>query len=137
MAAGPAREPSRHGAHLTTHPASRGAPGAKGDRLRIRRTPSGAPDGHHRLRTTELCPRTTKSCNLTVNTTNTYRERCVAARPRATVLAMLLLASVPVQTPSIGWPARDDCYKNRSKKGYPTVRVNNLNLTHLNFKRIL
>ena len=41
------REPARHRARHPTPPALRGAPGAEGDRSRIRWTPAGVPDGQH------------------------------------------------------------------------------------------
>ena len=82
--------------------------------MRIRRTPSGAPDGHHISRNIELCISTTKYCNLNANQMRTYREHCAAARPRTTVLVTLLLASVPTQIPRTDRPAREECHKNHN-----------------------
>ena len=46
MAARAHSAPARHCARPTTHPAPRGAPGAEGDRSRIRWPPTGVPDKH-------------------------------------------------------------------------------------------
>ena len=97
----------------TPHPASRGAPGAKGDRLRIKRTPSGAPDGHHPSRMTELRISTTNHRKLTVDQLSAHREHCTAARLCTTVLVTMLLASVPASTSPTDRPARDNCHKNQ------------------------
>ena len=72
MAARAPREPAQRRVRHPPPPAPRGAPGAEGDRLRIRWTPTGAPDGRHQ-------PRLTAAVHMH---SNCLHHRCPSASSR-------------------------------------------------------
>ena len=79
MAARAHSAPARHRARPTTHPAPRGAPGAEGDRLRIRWPPTGVPDGQPYKIFQELRTSTAVQATIQANHTRTIlARRCTA-----------------------------------------------------------
>ena len=103
------REPARHRARRPTPPALRGAPGAKGDRSRIRWTPPGAPDGRNPSIPAELCSHscTTPTCSLPAHNLRIARGRCDAPRRLTVASLMMLLAGVHEHSLRNHQPARD------------------------------
>ena len=94
MAARAHSAPAQHCARPTPHPAPRGAPGAEGDRSRIRWTPAGVPDGHQSSSRTDSCACTARTDNITdTNTDTTPRSRRAVWLCAAAIIAAILTSS--------------------------------------------
>ena len=104
------REPAWPRERRTSPPALRGAPGAKGDRLRIRWTPPGAPDGRNSSIPAELCSHscTTPACILPAHDLRTGSGRCDAPRRLTMASLLLLLAGLHAHGLRNHQPARDE-----------------------------
>ena len=104
------REPAWPRERRTSPPALRGAPGAKGDRLRIRWTPPGAPDGRNSSIPAELCSHgcTTPDCILPAHDLRMGSGRCDAPRRLTMASLLLLLAGLHAHGLRNHQPARDE-----------------------------